>query len=72
MFFKKKKKDLQIINVKNTTHLVLNGNDISKYVTEYIITQEGGYKPEVTIVCHPEKVDLLIEQLKAVKIKIEK
>ncbi len=73
MFFKKKKKDTLVLNnVGSITHLILNGVDMSNYVTEYKITQEGGCKPKITIVCCPANVDILIEELKNIKIKVEK
>ena len=70
MFFKKKK--TKIKNEGMRTHLILNGIDISENVTEYKITQKGGERPKLTIVCTPKKLDMLLGKVKDIKVKVEK
>lgn len=70
MLFKKNKVVLK--NIDKCTHLIINGIDLSKYITEYKITQEGGEIPKLTIVCSPQKLDMVIDELKEIKVKTTK
>lgn len=68
MFFKKKK-GIKLVNNGITTHLIIDGKDISQYVLSYKIEQEGGEKPKLLIEIFPSKVDIITKELPEVKIK---
>ena len=67
--FKKKSK---IKNEGIITHLILNGIDISDGITEYKLTQKGGERPKLIITVSPKKLDVLLDKIKDIKVKVDK
>lgn len=70
MIFKKKKTEIK--NKNKITHLILNGVDISKSVSSFKLTQEGGERPKLIITCHPQNLDMLLSEVKDMKVKVYK
>jgi len=51
-------------------HIIINGKDISKNITEFKLTQKAGERPKLEIVCIPKTLDITLEQLKEIKVKV--
>ena len=69
MFFNKNK--VKINNEKKRTHIIINGKDISESISEYKLTQKAGERPKLEIVCCPKKLDMTLEQLEEIKVKVK-
>lgn len=65
-------KKAKLITNGQIGNLIIDGIDISKHVTSYKITQEGGSRPKVTIECRPEDLKMLLNDLKEIKVKVIK
>ena len=70
MLFRKNK--VEINNSKYCTHIIVNGQDISDSITEFTLTQKGGERPKLEIICNPKKLDMTLEKLEKVKVKVNK
>lgn len=64
-------KKSEIKTNKQYGRLILNGLDISKNITKYIVMHEAGERPQLIIYCRPENLDLILNDLKQLEINAE-
>ena len=74
---KNNKNKIKLTNKGNRTHLIINGVDISKYVTSFEIKQDGGERPKITIELTPNnQLTILnlkgIDDIKVKELKVNK
>lgn len=59
------------INSKNKkTNFMIDEKEIGNYITEYKIEQLGGEEPKITIKCRSEDLELLLESLNKIEVKV--
>jgi len=68
---KNNKNKVKLTNKGSRTHLIINGQDISKYVTAFDIKQDGGERPKITIelIPHNQLTILNLKGIDDIKIK---